>query len=235
MSTSSARADRTNGPRYSADDRLEPRAYEHLLRGALELDPEFSIQAELAILAAGRLGMRSGEIAHLREEWIDWRDQKIHVPHHEPCTKGRDGGVCGHCRQLGKQKVDADPSRDLDGVLARMWQPKTDAASRAIPFGHDARTELALDRFFDRYDAWPISHNGVGRRIKRAARSARELDADEIYAHCLRATAATFHAGRGLSAIHLQALMGWKQLDTAQHYVRMSGDAVASALERTHR
>lgn len=235
MSNSRTQSDSSTAVRYSADDRLEPRAYEQLLRGALSLDTAFSIQSEFAIVAAGRLGMRSGEIAHMREEWVNWRDQKIHIPHREPCDKGRDGGPCGHCRQLARQKVGCDPERDLDDVLANTWQPKTEAASRAIPFGHDARTELALERFFERFDGWPISHNGVGRRIKRAARSADELDENEIYAHCLRATAATFHAGRGLSALHLQALMGWKQLDTAQHYVRMSGEAVASALERTHR
>lgn len=221
--------------RYSADDRLEPREFEQLLRGAMRLDGEFAVQAEFAILAAGRLGMRSGEIAHLREEWINWRERMIEIPRREPCSKGLDGGVCGHCKQLARQKVDCGEDRELDVVLANMWQPKTYAASRAIPFGHDARTELALERFFEYYGEWPISHNGVGRRIKRACRSAEEIDENDVYAHCLRATAATFHAGRGLRALQLQALMGWADLSTAQRYVRMSGEAVKSALEETHR
>jgi site-specific recombinase XerD len=135
---------------------------------------------------------------------------------------------------LARQKAEHDDELALEDALADAWVPKTDAAARAVPYGFDPRTSIIVERFFEQYDEWPVSHNGVGRRLKRAADATDAIDAEAIYPHCLRATAATFHAGRGLRAINLQALFGWADLSTARKYVRISGEAVSNALQNVH-
>jgi site-specific recombinase XerD len=55
-----------------------------------------------------------------------------------------------------------------------------------------------------------------------------------VYPHALRATAATFHAYRGLDPVPLQALIGWSCLSTAQKYIRLSGGTTAKALNDIH-
>lgn len=215
---------------HAADDRLEPREMEQLFRGAIRLDPAHSIEAEFAIVCSGRLGMRAGEIAHLREEWIDWRECMIHVPRHQRCQKGRDGGVCGYCKQLAQSIIANNPDLDENTDVGEiMWQPKTRAASRAIPFEHDTRAELVLERFFETFNRWSKSRTGVNRKVNRAALRARELDPDGVYPHCLRAAAATRLAS-DLTAIELQSMFGWATIDTARKYVRISGQRIKKSL-----
>ncbi|WP_345779778.1 site-specific integrase [Halosolutus halophilus] len=55
-----------------------------------------------------------------------------------------------------------------------------------------------------------------------------------VYPHCLRATAASYHAYQGVAPVPLQALMGWSNLATAQKYIRISGTATADALWQAH-
>lgn len=57
---------------------------------------------------------------------------------------------------------------------------------------------------------------------------------DKCYPHSLRATAASFHAYKGVPSAALQDLFGWAQLSTAQKYLRLSGGATANALRDVH-
>ncbi len=91
-----------------------------------------------------------------------------------------------------------------------------------------------MERFFDRYDGYPCSAQSITRRVKKAAELAPELDKEDIYVHCLRATAATYHAARGLDVLPLQSLMGWAQVSTAHNYVQSSGENTARALHYVH-
>jgi hypothetical protein len=50
----------------------------------------------------GCLGLRSGELCHLHRDWIDWRRRMIEIPALTDCHKGKDGGICGSCRQAAK-------------------------------------------------------------------------------------------------------------------------------------
>ena len=49
----------------------------------------------------------------MREDWIDWRRDIIVVLRHESCTKGRDGGICGHCRNAAEQMVEHNPGLSI--------------------------------------------------------------------------------------------------------------------------
>lgn len=219
--------------RHAKDGALSDREFELLLEGARDLDPYFSIEAKFCILVGGRLGLRRGEIGHIREEWIDWRRRMIQIPQRAECGKGRDGGYCGDCRQKAKQEARVN-GISVEEALEDRWRPKTEAANREVPFDFDPRVELAIERFFDTFDGWERSCQVVNRRIKRAAEHAPDLDAAEIWPHGLRSTAASYHAARGLDSLTLQALLGWADLSTARKYVKSSGENTARALHQTH-
>jgi len=122
----------------------------------------------------------------------------------------------------------------FEAAMERRWCPKTDMASRAVPFDFSPRVELVMERFFDRYDEFPFSRKTVNRRVTRAAEKAEEIDPESTYPHCLRSTAATYHASRGLKAIQLQAFLGWEEVETAQKYVQLTGEHTARALRNVH-
>lgn len=220
------------GVRHSKQDALSAQEYERLVAGAQQLDGDDRIEALAAVCLLGRGGLRRGELAHLRTEWIDWTREMIQIPAYQPCEKGRHGEVCGDCRQKAKQRVDyADGDLDLATAAADRWRPKTPAAAREIYVGWDPRTMVALERFADRYDAWPLSSQGVARRVQWAAEAAAGLEADDVYPHALRATAATELAGRGLESHALLQYFGWSQLSTAQVYLGRSAGNTARQLD----
>ena len=102
------------------------------------------------------------------------------------------------------------------------------AWARLIRFDLSLRLELCLERFADEYDAFPRSRSTITRRVAAAA-SAAGLPG-RVCPHCLRATAASYYAYKGVAPVPLQALMGWSDLATAQKYIRISGVATADAL-----
>jgi len=106
--------------RHSRERALSEREFERLLQGIERIDCDwYRLQTRFVVIVAGRLGMRAGEIAHMRSEWIDFRNGMIHVPEQDSCDKGEDGGPCGYCRSLAQSVVD-----------------------HAVPSIHDARLEL---------------------------------------------------------------------------------------------
>lgn len=221
----------SNSTHFSKQDALSDREFELLLEGAYDMDDDFfELEAKFVILVAGRLGLRAGEIAHMRENWIDWRRRMVVIPGYQECEKGRGGGHCGQCEQAAKQKVEHNDDITLEGARRESWTPKTDAAAREVPFDASPRAELAIERYFDRFDRFQTSQTGLGRRVKTAAGNALELEPEDVKPHGLRATAATRFAARGLNVIALQAMFGWSQLSTAHHYIRRSGENTARAI-----
>lgn len=221
---------------HSKDRALPEREFELLMEGAREVarcnqyydpDPEFTIYA------LGRLGLRRGELVHLQEDWISWHDSTIRIPAHEPCRKGEDGGPCSDCTQSAKQRVDHADDLTREQALKWSWAPKTEDGVRDVYYGHDVRMALYLERYFDseQYDEYNPGGSAVGRRVKRAAEKAPELDPDDVHPHGLRATAASFMAGRGVGQYQLMQHFGWAQPSTALHYISRSSVKTARQLE----
>lgn len=220
--------------RHTAEDALDTREYQMLLEGAGRLESPRDFQARFIVLVGGRLGLRPGEIAHMDREWLNSRENMIEIPRLDPCEKGRDGGPCGYCNEMAQQMSDYNDDVTVEDALEYCWSPKTDAAARSVPYDFDSRAEIVIERFFERYPRYPHSRTSINRRVDRAAQLADEIDHEDVYPHCLRATAATFHASRGLNAVTLQAMFGWAQLSTAQKYIRKSGKATQRELQNIH-
>jgi integrase len=232
--TPAHRPRRASTTTHSKQDALSEREFELLLDGARSLGGK-AVEAVAAVLACGRLGLRCGELGHLDAEWVDWTRSEIAIPEYDPCTKSDQDDACGDCRHKARQIVDYhDGALSMDDVLDTAWMPKTDAAARTVPFGFSTRTEIALERLLSEYGKWPLSVQGVYRRVTAAAEAADELDGDDVRPHGLRATAASYHAGRGLETLPLQAMFGWAQLSTAEKYVASSSENTRRALNAVH-
>jgi len=86
---------------------LNDREFELFVRGCRDIDCDLRSQESMMIaFAGGRLGLRPGELTHIREEWVDWRRRMIEIPAQQDCRKGKYGGICGACRQSVKQQVE---------------------------------------------------------------------------------------------------------------------------------
>lgn len=234
MATNKPPTNRGIGQRvtHSKDRALSDFEFELLIDESYKLDAKQDLETRFILLVAGRLGLRRGEIAHMREEWIDWRNRRIEIPNHVDCDMGRDGGKCGACKQLAKQKAEYNQEISYEDALEQQWLPKTENAVRAVPFGFSGRVEIVLERFFDEWDHWMYTAQSINRRLDWAAENVAEID--EINPHALRATAATYHAGRGLDTLSLQAMLGWGQPSTAQAYIASSADNLDRQLQFIH-
>jgi len=85
---------------------LTDREFERFVRAVRGIDCGLRRQeSEFIAFTLGRLGLRPGELCHIHEDWINWRTRMIEIPKHDPCTKGKDGGLCGSCKQAVRQKV----------------------------------------------------------------------------------------------------------------------------------
>ncbi len=218
---------------FSKRDALNQHEFEQLMRGAHKLEDYYSLQARFVLLLAGRLGLRRGEITHMTKDWVDWDREMVCIPEHERCIKGRETmDICGMCRQNAKQRAEHNDDLTIEEAERLAWIAKTEDAVRDIPFGFHPRMTLVIEEFFGTWDAWPLSANAVTRRVDRAAEES-SLDRN-VYPHALRATAASYHAGRGLDVIPLQSMMGWAQVSTAHRYVKSNGENTARALHNIH-
>ena len=211
--------------RHTHQDALTDREFERLLTACERLPETRRFEARCICLFAGRLGLRGGEISHLTTDWLDWDRKLLRIPEFEPCD-------CGYCRRQAKQEAAHNESLTVRQAQAGRWHPKTVASARVIPFDVSLRVELCIERFADRYEAFPRSRSTVNRRVHEAASFANLPG--RVYPHCLRATAASFHSYRGVPPVPLQAFMGWSDLSTAQKYIRISGTATARAVRQAH-
>lgn len=93
--------------KHSKERALDQYEFELFAEGARRIDdPLRSLEAQFVAFVAGRLGLRAGELLHMREDWIDWRQRRICIPIHEPCTKGEGDDCCGYCSQQARQKAE---------------------------------------------------------------------------------------------------------------------------------
>lgn len=199
---------------------LTEREYERLLIGATQLNGQSrQLEARAAILLGGRLGLRPGEVAHFSGDWVDRRREMIQIPEHEDCE-------CGYCKDRAKHSG--------SDSLGEYWQPKTDAAVRDVPYAFSQRASVAIDLLTEDHGGYPNGYSTLQRRVNSALEAAPGLDQDSTTPHGLRATAASYHAGRGLDAGPLQSMFGWEDLATAKSYISVDGVMTARALGEVH-
>jgi integrase len=218
--------------RHSHEDALSEASFKSLVESAKELEEPYDAECVAVLYLGGRLGLRAGEIAHVRESWVNREQQVIEIPRHSQCRSGENGNICGYCHKRAQSAVEHDEDLTMQEALENRWEPKTEKGVRAVPYDFKPEVEAVVEAFFESYDAWPTARIGVNRRVDRVAEAADYTD--RVYPHALRATAANWHASRGVPPAALQALMGWAQLAVADKYVRLTGTATSRALNDAH-
>lgn len=113
--------------RYIHENVLTDRKFELLLEARAELPESRAFEARFIYLMVGRLGLRTGEIAHFRTQWIDWDQKLVHIPQHETCG-------CGYCHRQAAKEVRNNENLTESGALCARWHPTTVASARASPF-----------------------------------------------------------------------------------------------------
>ncbi len=218
--------------RHSHEDALDEASYDALVATTEELEPPFDEECLVVLVLAGRLGLRAGEIAHLRAEWVDTEREVIEIPRHSKCLSGKAGSICGYCHKRAASAAEHHDELTMQEALEERWEPKTSNSARAVPYDFNAEVAAVVEAFIDDNDCWPTARIGVNRRVDRVAEAAGYDE--RIYPHALRATAASWHAYRGVPPAALQAMFGWAQLAVAEKYVRLSGEATSRALNEAH-
>lgn len=90
---------------HSHENALSRHEFESFVEGCRGIEDEIEKQEALFIaFAAGRLGMRAGEILHMKSNWIDWRNRMVDIPAQDNCQKD-EGDPCGYCKRSAKEKA----------------------------------------------------------------------------------------------------------------------------------
>ncbi len=215
--------------RHSKDDALSEEDFNRLVK-ACELTNNPLVDMFL-VLVMGVLGLRCGEIAHMRERWVDFKKKIIVIPPYEPCA-------CSYCVQLFENKkkrkhvTKEEVLKDItkEEVSKEYWQPKSEAGARIIPFGFSQEIEWVLKEVMSKYTKCPYTTKNVNLRIKNLGRVA----GIDVYPHALRATAATKLAWDGLPSKALQVFGGWEDMRTVEKYIAKSGVLAQKAMEKLY-
>lgn len=216
-------------------DAPSERTYRELKRAAQDgVSPEKRLECEFILRMMGELGLRSGEVVHLSENWVDFERLVIRIPEHDPCTSGKNETPCGYCRQQARQIGNDGGDRDYEKALLDRWEPKNADSSRNVWYGWNKELVDLVDEFFIEHDEFPLSRVSVNRRVKSIAKEARTVDESAIYPHALRGHAARFQARKGMRAFQLKKFMGWSDIGGAIDYIKMESEDVQSELRRVH-
>lgn len=211
--------------RSSRDDAISEVEFQHLMSVAEEIEGNLGLQSRFLLICLGRLGLRAGELSHMKESWVDWEKKHLKIPQHDPCK-------CGYCKVMAKQECQHNDDLTYEKAMENRWHPKTRNSARTIPLSFNQEIIETFKDFFSVYTEFPLSRIGINRRLNLI------IDKSDlgksIYPHSLRATAAMWHAYKGASAFVLQAIMGWSTLQTALDYIRLAGGEAENELIRIH-
>jgi len=105
---------------HAREDALSPRQFEQLVNATHNIDSEkIAIETRAVLFLCGRIGLRKGEITHLRESWFDWGEGTLTIPDHQPCTKGQHGEeLCGYCRRRAEDRLATNNISHSEAVSA---------------------------------------------------------------------------------------------------------------------
>jgi integrase/recombinase XerD len=173
-------------PRY-----FQPEEVERLIASCDRALPVARRDRAILLLLA-RLGLRAGDIVHLRLSDIDWKDAWIHV-----CGKGRQHTRLPLTQEVGQAIVaylqDGRPRTNADTLFVRCRAPFRSFAS------HCAVSEI-VDRALERA--------GVVRPSRGAA-------------HLLRHSVATSMLRQGASLAEIAAVLRHRSVETTQIYAKV--------------
>lgn len=205
----------------SKEHALNEEEFERVLNACDMTD--YFLEDKFLVLSMSKLGLRLGEIAHMKEYWVDFVRGEITIPSHDPCD-------CIYCRNAFKGK---SKRRNIqtDDVMKVQWCPKTKAGARTIWFEFDLELKEVIKSVITKYKACPFSTSNIRRRIRKLGERA---GIQKLHPHGLRATAATNFAYDGMDVATLKTIMGWEHIEIAVRYIATSGAMAKKSLKKLY-
>lgn len=221
-------------PKQKSEDLARERAptrneFHRMLRGVEEnLSGEMRLQCKFALYTMGELGLRAGELTHMKKDWVNLHEHKIEIPEWSRCN-------CSYCRKRAKSEAKRNDDLSLDEAMRKRWKPKNPASQRTVYFHYNTEIVELCKKFFNLYEEWPTSRATVNRRVDRIVEnSAIDREISSINPESLRAAAATYHANLGINPKVLTEMMGWQKEETALKFLRSTSDGQKSELSEIH-
>lgn len=138
-------------PRHSREDALTEREFELLYQSISEMKSSKKIETQFIMMCAGRMGMRGGEIAHIRKEWIDTSTHTIDIPEYDPCQFGKFDEPCGYCRNRARDYMETHNrpySKVIDDV-EEQYPQLDDTAVKTIAQDEFQENSITFDEAVD--------------------------------------------------------------------------------------
>lgn len=202
-----------------------------LLMTAARLEKfSYAIEAAFILVAAGYLGLRTGEIIHFDPDWVDRENQIIIIPSKWPCD-------CSYCDDLASRYAERHDISKKE-AKEKYWKPKTDRGHRTIPYGaYPNVVPQTIEKFCDYMEEnqEDLFASTVARRLRLIGELTPGIDRAKVIPRVLRATAASRLARLGITITALQRLFGWRFPHVAAYYLWMSGKTTKRELRRIHR
>lgn len=210
----------------SPDDALSPEAFSSLYAGGLAIEDETDrLDACLAILLLGRVGLRPEELAHLHEGWIDWRTGELRIPAHDPCA-------CAQCWERAQQLAADGDDRDPAAIVGTdLWSPPGEDAARSLAFGWSRRLTAALGTVLAEREYIDTDRETLESLVSAAAANATGVDESVVDLDVLRASAVEFLASAGFGPRRLADLTAIDE-EQAGDFARVSSGEVRDYLYR---
>jgi len=209
--------------RCALRDVLTMEQYRELLREAARIENRVeSISLFFFLVTMGRLGMRVGEVIHMRESWYKEDRGVISIAPHSNCD-------CGLCKNYAESYADNN-DLDFEEVFESYWKVK-DGSDRDVKVPTERDREI-IELYFEEVPYTDVSYSTVNRRLKKIAEIVGEPEVHRMYPHMLRATAATHLAHSGFLPYALDVQFGWSDENTKTKYVRATGLLVEREYDR---
>lgn len=180
------------------------------------------IEDDLTVLSAQTLlyiGLRVGELCHLRRAWIEKNPSTniplVHVPSRERCIAGqnKNDSSCDH----GQNSSD------------ELWAPKSGASMRNSPILRESAADLIIDWFYNHRQV-PLHHGQVTSHVKRVANEA-ELER-EISPQNLRHTYGAILASKGMNQHVIASAMGINRPERAVPLIKFADDEIEAPVDK---
>lgn len=169
---------------------LDRHSFERYIDGCRQIEDPIQRQESLFIaFVGGRLGLRAGEMLHLREGWIDWRNRMIDIPAFDPCKRGEDGGPCGYCKAQARQTAERT-ELSLSEARLEVIQKKLLGQLESIP-GH-VRRQLSTAHIVS-IDG-DLDQEAIDAQVNGILESCEHVDDAEVFQEALDELAVDYQA-----------------------------------------
>jgi len=174
------------------------------------VDEKYRSECKFLLTIMGKLGLRPGEACHISEDWVDFDEKIIEIPEFDKCTYGKDGGVCGYCKDRAESHANHNDEITYEEAEELWWQPANEQAQRQVRYDWLDDGGEVIEEFFEENEEYTPSRSSINRRVDRIAESTPIIDKDDVNPKALRGHAAIKLANDGLSVIKIREILGYE-------------------------